>query len=104
MAPDSYYVWVTRATTDLLTAHSGVFVTLGVRLFKGFSLILIAWTGVQTALGSASGASVRFDRFAGLLMSIAFTYAMLTYYQDPMPGIGISFHKLITDEGADLAA
>ena len=77
MPPDSYYVWVTRATTDLLTAHSDIFVTLGLRLFKGFALILIAWTGAQIALGSASGVSLRFDRFAGLLISIAFTYAML---------------------------
>jgi hypothetical protein len=103
MPPDSYYVWVTRATTDLLTAHSDIFVTLGLRLFKGFALILIAWTGAQIALGSASGVSVRFDRFAGLLISIAFTYGMLAYYQNPIPGVGISFHKLVTDQGADLA-
>lgn len=104
MGNDSYFVWVTQATTDLLTTHSDIFVTLGLNLFKGFALILIAWTGGQIALGSASGAGVRFDKFAGLLMSIAFTFAMLKYYQTPLPGIGVSFHNLITDQGADLAA
>lgn len=103
MGNDSYYVWVTQATTDLLTTHSDIFVTLGFNLFKGFAAILIAWTGIQIALGSTSGASVRFDRFAGLLMSIAFAYAMLVYYESPLPGIGISFHRLITDQGANLA-
>jgi hypothetical protein len=73
-------------------------------LFRGFALILIAWTGVQIALSSASGGSVRFDKFAGLLMSIAFVFAMLKYYETPLPGIGRSFHSLITDQGADLAA
>jgi hypothetical protein len=103
MGTDSYYVWITQAVTDLLTAHSSLFVSLGMNLFKGFALILVAWTGCQIALGSAAGAGVRFDRFAGLLMSIAFTYAMLTYYDNPLPGIGLSFHKLITDQGANLA-
>jgi hypothetical protein len=103
MGTDSYYVWITQAVTDLLTAHSSLFVSLGMNLFKGFALILIAWTGCQIALGSAAGVGVRFDRFAGLLMSIAFAYAMLVYYDNPLPGIGSSFHNLITDEGANLA-
>jgi len=103
MGNDSYYVWITQATTDLLTRHSDIFVNLGWNLFKGFAAILIAWTGIQIALGSASGAIVRFDKFAGLLMSIAFAYAMLVYYDRPLPGIGLSFHKLITDQGASLA-
>ncbi len=103
MGSDSYYVWITQATTDLLTAHSDLFTALGMNLFKGFALILIAWTGCQIALGSASGAAVRLDKFAGLLMSIAFTYGMLVYYDNPLPGIGISFHSLITNQGANLA-
>jgi type IV secretory pathway VirB6-like protein len=101
---DNYFVWITQATTDLLTTHSDIFMSLGMNLFRGFAVILVAWTGIQIALGSASGAGIRFDKFAGLLMTIAFTYAMIVYYQSPIPGIGISFHKLITDQGANLAA
>lgn len=101
---DSYYVWFTQATTDLLTNHSAVFNGIGWNLFKGFAVILIAWYGINVALGSVSGASVRWDKFAALLMSISFTYAMLSYYDRPLPGIGISFHRLITDEGASLAS
>ena len=29
---------------------------------------------------------------------------MLKYYSNPMPGVGLSFHKIITDQGANLAA
>ncbi len=104
MGTDSYFVWVTNATTQLLTTHSDIFVTLGMNLFRGFALILIAWTGVQIALGSASGAAIRFDKFAGLLLSIAFVFGMLKYYEVPIPGVGRSFHKLFTDQGSDLAA
>jgi hypothetical protein len=104
MGTDSYFVWLTNATTQLLMTHSDIFVTLGMNLFRGFALILISWTGVQIALGSASGAAVRFDKFAGLLMSIALVFGMLKYYEVPIPGIGHSFHSLITDQGSDLAA
>lgn len=103
MPIDSYFVWITQATTDLMTTHSDVFTTLGMNLFRGLVAILIAWTGVSVALGAASGGTPRMDRFASLIMCIAFTYAMLVYYSIPLPGIGISFHRLITDQGANLA-
>ena len=101
---NSYYSWFVQTVTQLVTQHSDLFQALGLNLFRGFAIILIAWTGIQIALSSASGTGVRFDRFASLLMHIAFTFAMLKYYSVPIPGIGISFHKLITDQGADLAA
>ena len=101
---NSYYVWFVETVTQLVTQHSDLFGTLGLNLFKGFATILIAWTGIQIALASTAGAGVRFDRFASLLMHIAFTFAMLKYYSVPLPGIGVSFHQLITNQGADLAA
>jgi hypothetical protein len=100
---DSYFVWITQATTDLLTTHSDVFIALGMNLFRGLVAILIAWTGVSVALGATSGGGPRMDRFAGLILAIAFTYAMLSYYNTPLPGIGVNFHRLITDQGAILA-
>ena len=101
---NSYYVWFVETVTQLVTQHSDLFLSLGLNLFKGLAVILIAWNGIQIALASASGAGIRFDRFASLLMHIAFTFGMLTYYSAPLPGIGVSFHKLITDQGASLAA
>jgi hypothetical protein len=100
---DSYFVWITQATTNLMTTHADVFLMLGLNLFRGLVAILIAWTGVSIALGAASGGALRMDRFAGLIMCIAFTYAMLVYYSTPLPGFGLSFRRLITDQGANLA-
>ena len=90
--------------TVLLTTHSDLFVTLGLHLFRGFAVILIVWFGIRSALSSASGGpGFQFDRFASLLLSIAFGYAMIVYYSRPIPGVGLSFHNLITDQGLSLA-
>jgi type IV secretory pathway VirB6-like protein len=36
--------------------------------------------------------------FAKLLLFIAFGYALIAFYQSPIPGIGVSFSHLITDQ------
>jgi hypothetical protein len=90
--------------SDLLTTHSGTFQALGQNLFRSFAVILIVWFGVKSALSSASGGpGFRMDHFAQLLLSIAFGFTMITYYSQPIPGFGVSFHSLITDEGLALA-
>ena len=90
--------------TELLTTHSDTFVTLGLNMFRGLAVILIAWFGVRSALSSASGGpGFQLDRFAQLVLSISFGFAMITYYSRPLPGIGLSFHHLITDQGFLLA-
>ena len=90
--------------TQLLTMHSNTFEVLGFNLFRGFAVILIAWFGIRSALSAAGGGpGFQFDRFANLLISIAFGYAMIVYYSRPIPGMGRSFHHLITDQGLSLA-
>lgn len=90
--------------TDLMTTHSSLFQTLGLNLFRGFALILISWFGVKAALASADGRQgFHFERFASLVLTIAFGYAMIKYYANPIPGIGSSFYRLVTDQGTNLA-
>ncbi len=90
--------------TELLTTHSDTFVTLGLNLFRGLSVILIAWFGVRSALSSASGGpGFQLDRFAQLVLSISFGFAMITYYDSPIPGFGVSFKDLILDQSFYLA-
>ncbi len=36
--------------------------------------------------------------FAKLLLFVSFGYALITFYEAPMPGIGVSFSNLITDQ------
>jgi hypothetical protein len=82
-----------------------MFETLGMNLFRGFAVILIVWFGVKSALASASSghSGFQFERFASLLMTIAFGDAMITYYSRPIPGLGLSFYHLIVDQGTNLA-
>jgi len=37
------------------------------------------------------------------LLTISFGFAMVNYYSNPIPGVGTSFHNLITDESQFLA-
>ena len=93
-----------QAINDLLTQNLGFFDAMGQNLFRMFSTILIAWYGVKSALAAASGKyTFQFDDFASLLLTIAFGFAMVNYYSTPIPGIGSSFHNLITDEAQFLA-
>src|SRR6266852_3930146 len=92
--------------TQLMTQHADLFESMGVHMFRGFAVILIAWFGAQSALSAAGGGHaslVHFDRFASLLMTIAFGFGMITYYSHPIPGIGLSFYHLITDQGLELS-
>jgi hypothetical protein len=93
-----------QAINDLLTQNLGFFDAMGQNLFRMFATILVAWYGVKSALGAAGGGHFfHFDNFASLLLTIAFGFAMINYYSTPIPGIGTSFHNLITDEAQFLA-
>ena len=93
------------AINDLLTQNLGFFDNMGQNLFRMFATILVAWYGIKSALGSASGRmAFHFDHFASLLLTLSFGFAMVNYYSDPVPGIGSSFHAIITNESQFLAA
>ncbi len=91
--------------TQLMTQHAGLFERMGQTMFRGFAVILISWFGVKSALSAASGGVnvFQFDRFADLLITIAFGFAMTTYYSRPIPGLGVSFYHLVIDQGLVLA-
>ena len=89
---------------NLMTTHASLFQNIGLNLFRGFAVILLAWFGIQATLNSAGGHhGFHLERFATLVITIAFGYAMIHYYSNPIPGIGSSFYRLITDEGSSLA-
>src|SRR5262245_63952228 len=92
--------------TQLMTEHANLFEAMGNRMFRSFATILIAWFGIKSALSAASGSMTsvfHFDRLAELLLTIAFGFGMITYYSHPIPGFGVSFYHLITDQGLELA-
>lgn len=92
--------------TQLMTQESGLFQTMGANMYRGFAVIMIVWFGAKTALASAGqghGSGFHVDHFVSLLMTIAFGFGMITYYSQPLPGIGVSFYHLIIDEGLSLS-
>ena len=88
---------VQQAITDLLTTYEPEFLRFGYSLFIAFATILIAWHGIRMMLNRDSLGDHMFG-FAKLLVFVSFGYALITFYEAPLPGIGISFSNLITDQ------
>src|ERR1700740_2149091 len=99
-----YLQFIFQAINTLLTQNLGFFDAMGQNLFRSFATILVVWYGVKSALSAASGKyTFQFDNFASLLLTISFGFAMVNYYSAPIPGIGVSFHNLITNEAQFLS-
>lgn len=93
---------VQQAIATLLQTHEPQFLAIGLRMFLSFATILIAWFGIRTMLSPSRGEDTFFS-LAKLLLVIAFGYAMIAFYENPLPGLGSSFSNLITDQTAYLA-
>jgi type IV secretory pathway VirB6-like protein len=99
-----YLQFIFQAIGNLLTENLGFFDTMGQNLFRTFATILVVWYGVKSALAAAGGKHpFQFDNFASLLLTVSFGFAMVNYYTAPIPGIGTSFHNLVTNESQFLA-
>jgi hypothetical protein len=93
---------VQRAITELLTTYEPEFLRFGYSMFMAFAAILIAWHGIRMMLTS-EGLGERMFGFAKLLLFISFGYALIAFYEAPLPGIGVSFSNLVTDQTAYFA-
>ena len=104
MAGIDPFASITGAILDLLTRDGDLFLSLGTNLFRGLAILMIAWFGIRVALASAQGgAPLPLGPFVSLLLTIAFGFAMITYYRAPIPGVGVSFTQLLTDQPLYLA-
>src|SRR5271167_2693599 len=102
--PD-FLQFIFQAINNLLTQNLGFFDTMGQNLYRSFATILVVWYGVKSALAAAGGRSpFHFDNFASLLLTISFGFAMVNYYSTPIPGVGASFHNLVTNEAQFLSS
>ena len=88
---------IQQAITELLTTYEPEFLRFGYSLFLAFATILIAWHGIRMML-SHEGLGDHLFGFAKLLLFISFGYALIAFYETPIPGIGVSFSNLITDQ------
>jgi hypothetical protein len=88
---------VQGAIDNLLTVYEPEFLRFGYQLFVAFATIVIAWQGI-TMMFSRDGLAEQMFDFAKLLLFVSFGYAFIAFYQAPIPGIGVSFSNLITDQ------
>jgi type IV secretory pathway VirB6-like protein len=99
-----YLQFIFQAIGNLLTENLGFFDAMGQNLFRTLATILVVWYGVKSALAAAGGKHpFQFDDFASLLLTVSFGFAMVNYYSAPIPGMGASFHNLVTNESQFLA-
>jgi hypothetical protein len=94
---------VQQAITSLLQTQEPTFIAIGTRMFLSFATIVLVWQGIRIMLSARPVGDQMFG-FAKLVLMIAFGYAMITYYESPIPGLGISFSNLITDHTGYLAS
>src|SRR6266536_2741485 len=93
---------VQQAITNLLTTYEPEFLRFGHSLFLSFAVILISWQGVRMMF-SRDGLNDQMFDFAKLLLFVAFGYSFIAFYESPLPGIGVSFSNLITDQTHEFA-
>ena len=86
-----------QAIASLLTTYEPAFLRMGHSLFLAFATIVIAWQGVRMMLVADSIGDHVFG-FVKTLLVISFGYAIVTFYESPIPGIGVSFSNLVTDQ------
>ena len=93
---------IQQAISALLTTYEPEFLRIGHSLFIAFATIVIAWQGIRMMLTRDALGDDMFQ-FAKLLLFISFGYALIAFYESPIPGIGVSFSNLITDQAHVLA-
>lgn len=82
---------------NLLLTYEPEFLRFGYRLFIAFATIVLAWQGIRMML-SNDGLGDQMFSFAKLLLFVSFGYSFIAFYETPIPGIGVSFSNLITDQ------
>jgi hypothetical protein len=95
---------VQQAITTLLTTYEPSFLAFGLSFFRSIAVILIVWHGVKMMFTQQTvNTPEQMFEFAKLLLFISFGYALIAYYESPLPGVGVSFSNLITDQAANFA-
>jgi hypothetical protein len=88
---------IQQAISTLLTTHEPEFLRFGQGLFAALATIVIAWQGIRLMF-SHEGLNDQLFDFAKLLLFVSFGYGLIAFYESPLPGIGVSFSNLITDQ------
>lgn len=95
----NFFDFVLRAVNTLVQQNVGVFDAMGQNLFRAFATILVVWYGIKAGLAAGEHrGSFHFANFVTLILVISFGFAMVNYYDAPIPGFGRDFHHLVPPE------
>jgi len=101
----NFFDAVLQAVNTLVQQNLGMFDGMGQNLFRAFATILVVWYGIKASLAAGEHrGGFHFANFVALILMISFGFAMVNYYDAPIPGFGRDFHHLITDEAATLSS
>jgi hypothetical protein len=101
----NFFDAVLQAVNALVQQNLGIFDGMGQNLFRALATILVVWYGIKAALAAGEHrGGFHFANFVTLILMISFGFAMVNYYNAPIPGFGRDFHHLITDEAASLSS
>ena len=75
---------IQQAIMSLLLTYEPEFLRFGYTLFMSFATILIAWHGIRMMFAHDGLGEQMFD-FAKLLLFISFGYALIAFYESPLP-------------------
>jgi hypothetical protein len=91
-----------QAISDLLTTSEPQFIAIGLAMTLSAIAIMLVWHGAEIMLRSRHGLGDPVFELVALLFFLIFGYSMIAFYETPIPGLGISFSNLITDQAAYL--
>ncbi|MPY90856.1 MAG: hypothetical protein GEU99_23450 [Luteitalea sp.] len=89
---------------EAIERFAPLFTSFGYDLFGSFAIISIAVYGIRTMLASAEGGGgLNLNELTRRLTLIGVVWIAIVYYNNPIPGIGINAHQIVTDQSYALA-
>lgn len=89
---------VTQTTLALIASLGGVFLATGLAEFRIIVVILFIIEAARIGFGNQPA-----NRLANMLVYVAIIYAVLSYYQTGIPGVGRNVTQIVSDAGISMA-
>ena len=91
--------YILQASDQMLQTSAPTLESIGLRMYLGLLTIMVVWLGVQEALASAQGApGPNLAKAIQFVFAASIGFAMIQFYENPIPGVGFGFRDLITNE------
>lgn len=101
----NFFDAVLQAINTLVQQNIAIFDGMGQNLYRSLATIMVVWYGIKAGLSAGDHrGGIHFANFTTLILMISFGFAMVNYYNAPIPGFGRDFHHLMTDEAAALSS